>query len=311
MSDAVPGWGPVLVVGADGQLGGEFVSALGRLGFRVLRACRAPGRGDVAVDLTRPETAAQCIEALTPALVVNAAAYTAVDRAESEASLARRVNADSPAAIAAACRETGASLLHFSTDYVFDGRLGRPCRENDPTNPLNEYGRGKLLGEQAVAASGAAHLVVRTSGLYTPGGRNFVSTMLRLFRNEKPVAVVNDQRSSPTCARALAGVLTDFLVNLSHEQAGSLSGTYHLSAAGEASWYDFARAIHERAVPPPRAPLHAITSEAFGAVAERPARSTLDCRKARDELGLALPHWLDQLDAVMPEFNQQALTDGR
>jgi dTDP-4-dehydrorhamnose reductase len=309
MSRAVLESGPILVVGADGQLGREFVSALAQWGERVVRACRTPGRGDVVIDLEQPQAAAQHIETLEPAVVVNAAAYTAVDRAESESSIARCVNGDGPEAMAAACRESGALFLHFSTDYVFDGGLGRAYRETDATNPVNEYGRSKLLGEQAVAESGVAHLIIRTSGLYTPGGSNFVTTMLRLFRNEKPVGVVGDQRLSPTCARALAEAMVAFLDGLDTERARTLSGLYHVSADGEASWNEFAQAIHERADPAPRAALHSISSEDFGAPASRPACSTLDCRKAHDELGLALPHWLDQLDSVMPEFNQRCMDD--
>lgn len=277
--------------------------------IQTVSACRTPGRGDVMMDLTRPQDAAQQIKALAPLVVVNAAAYTAVDRAESEPDLARRINAEGPAAMAAACREIGAVLLHFSTDYVFDGTLGRACREDDAPKPLNEYGRSKLLGEQAVAASQAAHLIIRTSGLYTPGGSNFVATMLRLFRGDGPVRVVDDQSSSPTCARALAEAMVDFLEGLTVDQARGLCGLYHLSAAGEASWYEFACAIHARVQPAARAELRAISSEEFGAIAARPACSTLDCSKAADELGISLGHWHEQLDAVMPEFNARSADD--
>lgn len=304
--------GPVLIIGANGQLGAELASALAGLGTAaVVRACRAPGTGDVTMDLRHPDAVAERVAALAPAVVVNAAAYTAVDRAETEADLATRINAHAPRALAAACRANDALLVHFSTDYVFDGMLQRPCRESDPPAPLNEYGRGKLLGERAVAQAGGAHLVFRTSALYAPGGNNFVTTMLGLFRRERPVGVVDDQRTSPTCARRLAEALAAFLSALDALRSRRLRGIYHLSAAGDASWYEFARAIHELADPAPRAPLHPITSAAFGAPARRPANSALDCRKAREELGLSLAGWREQLHAVMPEFNQRVARDAR
>lgn len=295
--------GRVLVIGAGGQLGGEFCAALGSSGASVHAADRTPRQGWLAVDLSKQERLSCMVREMRPAVVVNAAAYTAVDRAESEPELAMAINGTAPGTLARVCREVGALMLHFSTDYVFDGRAGRAYTERDAVSPLNEYGRSKATGEQAICESGADYFIVRTSWLYTPGASNFVSTMLRLFREAKTVRVVDDQIGSPTCARQLAQVLTRLLMECDEEKLRALGGLYHLCADGETSWYGFARAIHARTQPQARALLQPIDTATYGAPAARPARSTLACTRAKDSLDVALPHWLAQLEAVMPEFN--------
>jgi dTDP-4-dehydrorhamnose reductase len=292
----------VLVLGASGQLGGEFARALAARGVRHRLAARSPGPGALALDMARPETLAALVARVAPAVVINAAAYTAVDRAETEAALAQAVNAQAPASLAAACREQGAILVHFSTDYVFDGTLDRPYAEDDAPAPLGVYGRTKLRGEEAVRASGAAHLVLRTSWLYTPGGRNFVATMLRLFRGEAVVRVVDDQWGCPTWARPLALAVLDLLGREEAPGLRALGGLYHLCSRGETSWHGFAAAVRDLMQPPAGVRLEAIGTAEFAAPAPRPARSVLDCRRAAERLGIRLPAWREQLVAAMPEF---------
>lgn len=295
--------GPVLVLGAGGQLGRELCAALRARGAHVVAAARDAAPGVLAADLARDEDLLHVVAVAAPAAVLNAAAYTAVDRAEDDPEAAARINAHAPGVIARACARAGALLVHFSTDYVFDGRSARAWRETDRAAPLNEYGRSKLDGERAVADSGAAHLVLRTSWLYAPGGRNFATTMLRLFREPRTVRVVDDQHGSPTCARHLAAAVAALFARADPRETASLQGLYHLCAAGETTWHGFARALYERAQPPPAAALEPIDSARYGAKAKRPARSTLDCTRARERLGVALPHWREQLESVMPELN--------
>jgi dTDP-4-dehydrorhamnose reductase len=292
----------VLVVGASGQLGGEFARALAARGIVHRLAARVAGPDTIAVDLARPETLAALVARVDPAVVINAAAYTAVDRAEAQAGLAATVNGEAPARLAAACREQGALLVHFSTDYVFDGALDRPYTEDDQPAPLGVYGRTKLEGEEAVRASGAAHLVLRTSWLYSPGGHNFVATMLRLFRGETVVRVVDDQHGCPTWARPLALAVLDLLGREEAPRLRALGGLYHLCSHGHTTWHGFAAAVRELMRPPARAPLEAIGTADFGAPAPRPARSVLDCARAQERLRIGLPHWREQLAAAMPEF---------
>jgi len=293
----------VLVLGAHGQLGSEFARALAQRGARHRLAARSPRPQWLEVDVTRPVSIASAVAETAPSVVINATAYTAVDRAETESELAMAVNAAAPAALARACREHGALLVHFSTDYVFDGSSARAYREDDPPAPLGCYGRSKLAGEEAVIASGCEHLVFRTCWLYTPGGRNFVTTMRRLFRGEAPVRVVDDQWGCPTCARDVAGAVLDLLAREQADRLRALGGLYHLCADGETTWHGFAAAIRERMQPPARAPLVAIDTATFGAPAPRPARSVLDCSRARARLGIGLPHWREQLAAAMPDFD--------
>lgn len=298
--------GHVLVIGVNGQLGREFRRALLTCRVPHRGAARTPASGTVAVDLRAPDELAKLVLAERPAVVINAAAYTAVDRAQVQVDEAMTVNARAPAALAAACARCNALLVHFSTDYVFDGTCGRAYIEQDPVTPLSMYGLSKARGEEAVCASGAAHLVFRSSWLYTPGGHNFVATMLRLFQGQGPVRVVDDQTGCPTWARVLAQAVSELLATTAAGRIDAARGLYHLCSAGETSWYGFARAIHARAQPAACAALERIDTSSFGAPAPRPAYSVLDCAKARRELGVSLPHWLDQLQAAMPEFNARS-----
>ena len=296
------GCGPVLVIGASGQLGSEFLRALRARGVPHRGAARTAAGGALAIDLCIPDEIASLVRAARPAVVINAAAYTAVDRAEQEADVAMSVNARAPGALAAVCAQLGALLVHFSSDYVFDGAAGRAYTEHDAVTPLGVYGRSKAAGEEAVCASGAPHLVFRTSWLYTPGGHNFVATMLRLFQGSTPVRVVDDQVGCPTWARLLAQAVTDLLATSPASRIDAARGLYHLCAGGHTSWYGFACAIRESATPPARAALERTDTASYGALAPRPAHSVLDCSKARAQLGMWLPPWREQLRAAMPEF---------
>jgi dTDP-4-dehydrorhamnose reductase len=284
----------VLVTGAGGQLG------------RALLGC-APAGSEVAarshgeLDVADPAAVRRAFDALAPAVLVNAAAYTAVDRAESEPMAAARVNAHGPAVLAAACQERGARLVHVSTDFVFDGAASTPYAYDAPTHPLGVYGRTKRDGESAaLAALGERCLVVRTAWLYAATGRNFVTTMVRLMRERGAVSVVADQVGTPTSAASLAAVLWRAVAT------PSLNGVQHYTDAGVASWYDFAVAIAEEGyaaglftLPVTVSPL--ATAE-YPTPATRPAYSVLDSRHLRAALGLVAVHWRAALRPVIAEI---------
>jgi dTDP-4-dehydrorhamnose reductase len=313
---------PLLLIGAGGQLGGEFVKQLRRHRGRVVATTSERGgplihtqrqarhaNKDTSwrrVDVSNTEALAKLIDDLQPRVVINASAYTAVDQAETNHVTANAINAIAPQVMAETCAAHGAVLVHFSTDYVFDGRSKDPYTEQDLAQPLNEYGRSKLCGERAVLDLDAGHFVFRTSWLYTPGGHNFVTTMVRVLRGESPVRVVNDQHGCPTWARDVAAVVSKWLVQTPTVELKRTAGLYHLCCAGHCSWHEFAVAIRERMSPPAIADLVAIDTATFGAVTIRPQRSVLDCTRARDILNLRLPVWHEAIDAAMPAFNDAA-----
>ncbi|RNF86130.1 dTDP-4-dehydrorhamnose reductase [Montanilutibacter psychrotolerans] len=287
----------ILLLGADGQLGTELRRSLAPLGTLVSATCDGtlPGGGRCeTLDFLRPESIAPLIDRIGADVVVNAAAYTAVDRAEGEPDLAHAINATAPASIATACAARDALLLHYSTDYVFDGSATRPWREDDATAPLGVYGASKLAGERSIAASGVRHLVLRTAWLYALHGSNFLRTMLRLAGEGRDVRVVADQFGSPTPAWLVADVSATVLAD-----GVKTSGVRHLAAGGRASWHDFAMAIFSQAqqrgliATTPR--VDAIESAAYPTRAVRPRYSVLDSRRLRDEYGLVLPDWQDAL----------------
>jgi dTDP-4-dehydrorhamnose reductase len=284
----------ILLTGSGGQLGFELARTLAPLGelFAFDRA---------GLDLAEPAAIARACRDLKPALIVNAAAYTAVDRAESEPGLARAVNARAPGILAQEALRLGAVLVHYSTDYVFDGTKGSPYDEDDAAAPLNEYGRSKLEGERAVAASGCRHLVFRTSWVYGPRGRNFLLTMLSLAATREELRVVADQRGAPTSSLFLAEATARALRAI--PPRGVASGIYHLSAAGETTWADFATAIFRHAAatrPGFRAPrVVRIPAAGYPTPARRPAYSVLSHRKFESAFGFAPTHWESQLEECM------------
>ncbi|WP_374603579.1 dTDP-4-dehydrorhamnose reductase [Arenimonas sp.] len=291
----------LLLLGANGQVGHELREALAPLGEVVAatRNGRLPEGGPAqTADLADPASLPALIERVAPDLVVNAAAYTAVDRAEEERELAFRINADAPGVLARACAQAGIGLVHFSTDYVFDGSQSRPWREDDRTGPLGVYGRSKLAGEEAIRASGAAHKIFRLCWVYGPRGHNFLLTMLRLGRERELLRVVDDQRGTPTSARRIAAAVAG-----AQQVMPGASGTWHLAAEGECSWHGFADRIFGGAVARgllARAPaLEAIPSSQFPTPARRPAYSRLDTGAFRRDTGLHLGDWTEGLDEAL------------
>jgi dTDP-4-dehydrorhamnose reductase len=294
----------ILLLGRDGQVGWELQRSLAPLG--PLLALGREGAPGSCGDLAEPEAVAATVRRFAPEAVVNAAAYTAVDRAEAEPDAARRVNAEAPAAIARAAAAAGAWMLHFSTDYVFDGSGSRPWREDDPPAPLSVYGRTKLEGEQAVRASGCHHLIVRTGWVYAARGGNFARTILRLAVERERLQVVGDQIGAPTGAELLADLAAHML--RAAVARPELSGTYHASAAGETSWHGYARHVigfaRARAAPVRVADdaVEWVPSSAYPTAARRPLNSRLDTSKLRARFGLELPAWQSGVDRMLTEI---------
>ncbi len=293
----------IVVTGATGQVGFELVRSLMPLGA-VVALDRA------ACDLAEPGSAAAIVAGHSPDVIVNAAAYTAVDRAEAEDALALRINAEAPGAFARVARQAGALLVHYSTDYVFDGRSERPWTEEDAPAPINAYGRSKLAGERAIEAAGCDYLVLRTSWVYAARGENFLRTMLRLGVERECLRVVADQVGAPTWARNLADATALVVMGACAERrAGRFeSATLHMSAAGRTSWHGFAEAIFAdgAARVPGFSPVvrlvEAIPSSAWPTPAARPAHSVLDCERLATRFGIRLPHWRQALVRCLEEL---------
>jgi dTDP-4-dehydrorhamnose reductase len=299
----------ILLLGANGQVGFELQRALSPLGELVAatRSGVLPGGASCArIDLADPNALVAALDALRPGVVVNAAAYTAVDRAESEPDAARQANGVAPGLLGDWCAAQDALLLHYSTDYVFDGGARRPWREQDATGPLGVYGQTKLEGEQAIAASGCRHLILRTAWVYAARGHNFLRTMLRLGAERDELRVVADQVGAPTPARWLGAASAALLARIDRSTGADALGVFHLAAGGETSWHGFAEAIFEDAVVAgllPRAPkVAAIPAVEFPTPAARPAYSVLDGRRLADAHDLRLPDWRDGLRQVVAEL---------
>ncbi|MFC4726837.1 dTDP-4-dehydrorhamnose reductase [Coralloluteibacterium thermophilus] len=291
----------VLVFGANGQVGHELLRAFAGAGHLVAATrsgALADGSPCLRADFADPEGVLALLERENPSVVINAAAYTAVDRAESEPEAAHVANAHTPGVIARWCAEQGVAMVHYSTDYVFDGRGERPYGVDAPPAPLGVYGASKLAGERAIRAAGGRHLIFRTAWVYAAHGHNFLRTMLRLGRERDELRVVADQVGTPTPAALIADV-----TRLALEAPGGRSGTWHLTASGQTSWHGFAEAIFERAVARgllARAPrVHAITTVDYPTPAARPAYSCLDTASLRSDFDVVLPDWRDGLDGVL------------
>lgn len=299
----------ILLLGKGGQVGWELQRALAPLGQVEAfdRDSGGPAQAPhLRADFTRPDEVAELVRVIQPDVIVNAAAHTAVDKAESEPDLVRLVNATTPGLIAAEAARCGAWLVHYSTDYVFDGSGTHARAEGSPTAPLSVYGQTKLEGEQAIAASGCRHLIFRTSWVYAARGGNFAKTMLRLAAERDQLKVIHDQIGAPTGADLLADVTAHAIQ--SARRAPELAGLYHLVAAGETSWYDYARHVIEwaraRGVPLKVAPeaIEAIGTIAYPTPARRPLNSRLDTGKLRHAFGLTLPHWQQGVDRMLTEI---------
>ena len=293
--------GPILLLGAAGQIGWELARTLAPLG-PVVALSRAE------IDLASAEAIRDRVRTTAPGLIVNAAAYTAVDRAEREPDLATAVNGTAPGVLAEEAKRLRVPLVHYSTDYVFDGRppagadgAARPYVESDPAAPINVYGLSKLAGEQAIRAVAPIHLILRTSWIYAARGRNFLDTMRRLAAERDEVRVVADQTGGPTWARMVAEATAQILAATwgaaGPDGLADRGGTYHLSASGATSWHGFAAAIFAAmAASGARVPrLTAITTADYPTPAARPAYSVLDGSALACAFGLALPPWPDQL----------------
>ena len=302
----------ILLIGTNGQVGRELNRMLPRIG-------EVTALDRQRLDLTQPEEIRRAIRTYRPAFIVNAAAHTAVDKAESEEALARAINAEAPAVMAEEAKKTGASLIHYSTDYVFDGLKTTPYDEDDPTNPQNVYGRTKLDGERAIQASEAQHLIFRTAWVYATQGRNFLLTILRLATQREELKIVRDQIGAPTLSREIAGATTSILGQIGDKTGGpfslaDFSGVYHMTAGGETSWWDFAKAILEEAAMTPATlewvasatnnlPLITrniipIGTSEYPTPAKRPAYSVLSNTRLTRTFSVQLPEWRTQLHSL-------------
>ena len=283
---------PVLVTGGSGQL----ASALEALARQKHIPVRRVGRPQF--DFDGPDSVERAFRETAPAGVVNAAAYTAVDAAESEPEAAKRANCDGPALLAKLCAEAGVPLIHVSTDYVFDGRKQTPYRESDPTNPQGVYGATKLAGEQAVLAAWPRAVVLRTSWVYAPEGKNFVRTMLNAGRKSTRLRVVADQHGCPTAASDLADAILAILGRLrDYPDDDSCAGVFHAAGTGATTWHGFAQAVFEEGsrygMPVPQ--VDPIATADWPTPAKRPANSRLDCEKLASHFGIRLPPWRESL----------------
>jgi dTDP-4-dehydrorhamnose reductase len=288
----------VMLFGANGQLGTELHRLL-RSRFEVHAFTRSEA------DFSRPDQVRKIVADLRPAIVLNAAAYTAVDRAESEAELAFLVNAKTPEAISQEAVRYGGLLIHYSTDYVFDGSKTMPWVEDDATGPLNVYGSSKLAGEKAIAAQGGRFLIFRTSWIYAPHGKNFLLTILRLARERERLTIVADQKGAPTSALAIARATEQALRVLDDRGPQAISGVYHMTCAGETTWHGFAQAIVQEAAEAldgKRPEILPIPASQYPTPARRPVNSVLDNSKLLNAFGIALPHWRTALVEAASEL---------
>jgi len=283
----------LLVFGTTGQVARELARAAERQGL----ALEALGRAEA--DLADPEACAARVADAAADAVINAAAYTAVDTAESDGETAHLVNAAAPGAMAAAAAARSLPFLHVSTDYVFDGRPGPPWSEADPPAPVSVYGRTKLAGERAVAAAGGPHAILRTAWVFSAHGANFVKTMLRLRTERERLNVVDDQRGGPTPARAVAAAL--ITIASAFREGRGVSGLFHFAGTPTVSWADFAEAIF-RAAGPPAPRVERIPSSDWPVPARRPENSALDCRAIAAAYGIAQPDWRPGLNEVIEEL---------
>jgi len=292
----------ILLLGKNGQVGWELQRALAPVGTVV--ALDRGGADGLHGDLEDLDGIDRTVRSLAPDVIVNAAAYTAVDKAETDVERAQRINAEAPGVLARAAATVGALLVHYSTDYVFDGSGDTPWRENAPTAPLAVYGRSKLAGEEAIRAAGCRHLILRTSWVYAARGGNFARTMLRLAAERERLTVIADQLGAPTGAELIADVSAHAL-RAEHADR-SLGGTYHLAAGGETSWHGYASFVIEQArklgATLKAGEIAPIGTRDYPTAAARPLNSRLDTSRLRERFGLALPDWRDGVARMLREI---------
>jgi dTDP-4-dehydrorhamnose reductase len=298
----------ILLFGKGGQVGWELQRSLAPLGELVALGTDSQ---DLCGDFTNPDGIVQTVRAVAPDVIVNAAAYTAVDKAESEPDLSRAINALAPGLLAQEAKRSGAWLIHYSTDYVFDGSGDKPWLEIDPVAPLSVYGKTKLEGEEAIRATDCQHLIFRTSWVYAARGGNFAKTMLRLAGERDQLTVINDQIGAPTGADLLADITAHAIrVALQHPE---VSGLYHLAAGGQTSWHeyasfviDFARQAGSKIKVAPEA-IQPVPTSAFPLPAPRPKNSRLNTCKLQNTFDLNLPHWQSGMTRMLTEILEKSL----
>lgn len=294
----------IIVIGQEGQVAQALAERAPTHGATVVRL------GRPKLDLADPSGIEDILLDTGGDLIVNAAAYTAVDQAEKEPELAQAINGIGPGVIAGAAKAMAVPVIHLSTDYVFDGTLDRPYRETDPVNPLGAYGASKLLGEQAVASEAQDHVILRTAWVYSPFGKNFLKTMLRLGAEREDIGVVADQVGSPTSALAMAdGILGVARKLVEHPDDQSLRGIFHMAGSGYANWAEFAAEIFaiSSQLGGPKATIRPISTSDYPTPAKRPANSRLDCMKLEQAYGIRLPPWQEALKYCV----QRLLADAR
>jgi dTDP-4-dehydrorhamnose reductase len=294
----------ILLTGKQGQVGWELQRTLMPLGQVV-----ALDVGDL--DLRHPDAIRRTVQSLRPDIIVNPAAYTAVDKAETETDLAMAINAVAPGIFAEEAHRLGALLVHYSTEYIFDGRKQEPYVEGDVPDPLNVYGKSKLAGEQAIRASGCNHLILRTSWIYGTRGSNFLLTMLRLAKERPELRVVNDQVGAPTWCRSLAEITALMLAQLhspgaTEDAVARASGTYHATSSGSVSWHGFASEILRLVDASPMPQVKPITSAEYPTPAQRPANSVMSCDKLFNTFGVSAGDWCDNLQLCLQDVRQPA-----
>jgi len=291
----------ILLLGKNGQLGWELQRSLAPLGEVVALSSTCK---ELCGNLADLEGIAKTVRTVAPRVIVNASAYTAVDKAESDQEAARRINALAPGVLADEARRCGALLVHYSTDYVFDGSGTKPWEETDATGPLNTYGLTKLEGEQAIAHAGCAHLIFRTSWVHAARGKNFARTMLQLASERETLTVIDDQAGAPTGADLLADVSAHAI----RQEAGSgrHSGIYHLAAGGETTWHGYAEFVcgfaRDHGIGLKVKEITPVPSSRFPTPARRPHNSRLDTARVRGTFGLRLPHWKDGVGRMLTEI---------
>ncbi len=296
----------ILLFGANGQVGWELQRSLGLLGKLVALNRHANGSGNgLCGDLADLKGIADTVQRVAPDVIVNAAAYTAVDKAEGDADVAHLINAAAPGVLAQAAHAVGAWLVHYSTDYVFDGSGSQPWVETDVTGPVNAYGRTKLAGEQLIAQHCAKHLIFRTSWVYAARGGNFAKTMLRLAKERDTLNVINDQFGAPTGADLIADVTAHAIAQI--QRLSSAAGVYHLAPSGETSWYEYATYVVAQSMLGQQAPeiivkdIHPVATSAFPTAAKRPHNSRLNTTKIQQTFALRLAPWQQGVARMLAE----------
>ncbi|WP_253276449.1 dTDP-4-dehydrorhamnose reductase [Synechococcus sp. PCC 6312] len=305
-----------MILGANGQVGWQLQQqglALKRIDTFPLEIIPIARQGtQLTLDLTDSSAIQTVIRTHQPHIVINAAAYTAVDRAESEPELALEINGTVPGVLAVAVEKIGGLLIHYSTDYVFDGTSSTPYLETDSTTPINAYGQSKLIGEQAIQAKAQNHLILRTSWVYDVRGKNFLLTMAKLAQTRPQISVVNDQIGSPTSAPLIARITYQILAQLlATPDWQTLTGLYHLTAQGFTSWYGFAENIVAHLAESsshPLAELIPISTRDYPTAAQRPAFSRLNCQKLQQTFGITLPAWEREFGIVWQTWLQSRPT---